>query len=141
MHCCTAETGFPGGTSGKEPTCQCRRHKRCGFDPWVWKNPLEEGMATHSSILAWRIPRTEEPGRLWSIGLQSQTRLKRLSTHSHDDQISGLPCFPSLLPSQCLSSSSRACDTHFLYEPLEPNSVSSQAPVGAWAGPQLPPQN
>ena len=32
--------------------------------------PLEEGMATHSSILAWRIPWTEEPGRLWSMGLQ-----------------------------------------------------------------------
>ena len=31
---------------------------------------LEEGMATHSSTLAWRIPWTEEPGRLWSIGLQ-----------------------------------------------------------------------
>ena len=31
---------------------------------------LEEGMATHSSILAWRIPWTEEPGRLWSIGSQ-----------------------------------------------------------------------
>ena len=35
-----------------------------------WEDPLEEGMATHSSILAWRIPRTEEPGRLQSIGLQ-----------------------------------------------------------------------
>ena len=32
------------------------------------KDPLEEGMATHSSILAWRIPQTEEPGRLQSIG-------------------------------------------------------------------------
>ena len=32
--------------------------------------PLEKGMATHSSILAWRIPWTEEPGELWSIGLQ-----------------------------------------------------------------------
>ena len=33
------------------------------------EDPLEEGMATHSSILAWRIPRTEELGRLqWSIG-------------------------------------------------------------------------
>jgi len=31
------------------------------------EDPLEKGMATHSSILAWRIPRTEEPGRLWSI--------------------------------------------------------------------------
>ena len=34
------------------------------------EDPLEEGMATHSSILAWRIPRTEEPGRLQSMGLQ-----------------------------------------------------------------------
>ena len=32
------------------------------------EDPLEEGMASHSSILAWRIPWTEEPGRLWSIG-------------------------------------------------------------------------
>ena len=31
--------GFPGGGSGKEPACQFRRHKRCGFDPWVWKVP------------------------------------------------------------------------------------------------------
>ena len=29
--------GFPGGTSGKEPLCQCGRRKRCGFDPWVRK--------------------------------------------------------------------------------------------------------
>ena len=36
---------------------------------------LEEDMATHSSILPWRISWTEEPGGLWSIGLQSQTRL------------------------------------------------------------------
>ena len=34
-------------------------------DPWVEEH-LEEGLATHSSILAWRIPRTEEPGRLHS---------------------------------------------------------------------------
>ena len=35
-----------------------------------WEDPLEKGMATHSSILAWRIPWTEEPDRLQSIGLQ-----------------------------------------------------------------------
>ena len=34
------------------------------------KDPLKEGMTTHSSILAWRIPWTEEPGRLQSIGSQ-----------------------------------------------------------------------
>ena len=31
--------GFPGGASGKEPVCQCRRRKRLGFDPWVGKAP------------------------------------------------------------------------------------------------------
>ena len=41
---------------------------------WVrsldWEDPLGEGMSTHSSILAWRIPWIEEPGRLQSLGLQ-----------------------------------------------------------------------
>ena len=36
----------------------------------VWEDPLEKGMATHSSILAWRIPWTEEPGGLQSMGLE-----------------------------------------------------------------------
>ena len=40
-----------------------------------WGDPLEEGMATHSSILAWRIPWTEEPGGLQSMQLQSQMQL------------------------------------------------------------------
>ena len=44
---------------------QCRRP---GFSPWVGK-PLEMGPSMHSSILAWRIPWTEEPGGLQSIGL------------------------------------------------------------------------
>ena len=35
-----------------------------------WEDPLEKGMATYSSVLAWRIPRTEEPGRLQSLGWQ-----------------------------------------------------------------------
>ena len=40
-----------------------------------WEDPLEESLATHSSILAWRIPGTEELGRLQSLGLQSQTQV------------------------------------------------------------------
>ena len=40
-----------------------------------WEDPLEECMATHSSILAWRIPRTEEPGKLQSTELQSLAQL------------------------------------------------------------------
>ena len=41
--------GIPRWVSGKESACPRRR---CGFDPWVREDPLEEGMATHSSILA-----------------------------------------------------------------------------------------
>ena len=63
--------GFLGGSSGKEPPCQCRRRKRRGFIASLgWEDPPEKGMATHSSILVWRIPLTEEPGELPSIGLQ-----------------------------------------------------------------------
>jgi len=43
----------------------------CSFN----EKPLEKGMATHSSILAWRIPWTEEPDRLQFMGSQSQTQL------------------------------------------------------------------
>ena len=100
--------------SGKGSACQCRRPKRCEFNPWVGKMPwrrawqpspiflpgeshgerslvgyspwghkesdkaevtqhthiMGKDMATHSSILAWRIPWREEPGRLQSMGLQ-----------------------------------------------------------------------
>ena len=55
-------------------------------EKWVWslgqEDPLEEGMATHSSILAWRISWTEEPGGLQSMGLQSQTQLSDWA-HTH----------------------------------------------------------
>ena len=47
------------------------------------KYTLEKGMATHSSILTWRIPWTEEPGWLQSMGLQSWTQLKQLSNHTY----------------------------------------------------------
>ena len=57
-------SGLPRRHSSKEPAGQYKRCKRRGFDGWVWKILLEEEMATHSSILAWRIPWTEEPGWL-----------------------------------------------------------------------------
>ena len=67
MLLCLNNTLFPGGASGKESLCW-------RYETWVrslgWKEPPEKEMATHSSILAWRIPWTEEPGRLWSIDLQ-----------------------------------------------------------------------
>ena len=52
-------------------SCDMAKKKR---ETWVqslaWEDSLEEGMATHSSILAWRIPWTEDPGGLQFIGLQ-----------------------------------------------------------------------
>ena len=61
--------GFPGGASGKEPDCYAGNIRDTGLTPGSGRS-LEEGMATHSSILAWSIPWTEELGGLQSIGLQ-----------------------------------------------------------------------
>ena len=56
--------GFPGGSDGKNlPAVQETQVWSLG-----WEDPLEKGMATHSSILAWRIPGTEKPGGLQSMG-------------------------------------------------------------------------
>ena len=56
------EQGFPGGSDCKESACN--------VGDLGWEDPLEEGMATHSSILAWRIPWTEKPGGLQSMESQ-----------------------------------------------------------------------
>ena len=58
--------GFPGGSEGKASACNARD---LGSIPGSGSS-LEKEMATHSSILAWRIPWTEEPGGLQSMGLQ-----------------------------------------------------------------------
>ena len=62
--------GFPQLLSGKESACNVRD---TGDEMWVWflgwRFP-EKSMSTHSSIFAWKIPWTEEPGRLQSMGLQ-----------------------------------------------------------------------
>ena len=60
---------LPRWCSGKESTHQCRRCKRRGFNP-SQEDPLELEMATNSSILAWKIAWTEEPGRLQYVGSQ-----------------------------------------------------------------------
>ena len=58
--------GFPGGSVVKDPPAI----QETRVPPLVGEDPLEEGTATHSSVLAWRIPRTEEPSRLQSMGSQ-----------------------------------------------------------------------
>ena len=62
----------PRWCSGKECAFQCRRHM---FHPWVGNIPCSRKWQPNSSILAWKIAWTEDPGGLQSIGLQSRTRL------------------------------------------------------------------
>ena len=57
---------FPGDSEGKE----CAYNAGDQRSILGQEDPLEKGMATHSSLLAWRIPWTEEPGELQSMGLQ-----------------------------------------------------------------------
>ena len=66
---------IPGGSDGKEFTCNA--------GAWVWslgwEDPVEKGKITHSSILAWRIPRTEEPGG--PRGHKESDTIEQLSLH------------------------------------------------------------
>ena len=58
----------PGGTSSKNPLANAGEATDVGLLPYQ-EDPMKEEMAAHSSILAWRIPRKEEPGGLQSMGL------------------------------------------------------------------------
>ena len=69
--------GFPSGSVVMRSAVQEAQVRSLG-----WEDPLGEGMATHSSILAWRIPWMEKPGGLQSVGWQSRTQLKQLSMHA-----------------------------------------------------------
>ena len=58
----------------KDPPANAGDIKGRVFNPWIGKIPLEKEMATHSSVLAWETPWTEEPGGLLSMGVwKSQT--------------------------------------------------------------------
>ena len=112
---------LPSGASGKESACQCRRHR---FDPWVGEDPPEEGLATQARIHAWRIPWTEEPGGLQSIGLQ---RVRHEATYhaphcykdSHSVQQPGMSAGEASSPStRCGKAEEAAVDTLTLPCPL-----------------------
>ena len=67
--------GFPVGSEGKESVCNMR-------DPDSipdWEDPLEKGMATHSSILAWEMPWMEKPSGLSPTELQESDKTWRLN--------------------------------------------------------------
>ena len=63
-------------------------------ETWVWslgwEDSLEKGMATHSSIIAWRIPWTEEPGKLQSMELQRVRHDWATNTHNMKDTMKGI---------------------------------------------------
>ena len=71
--------GFPGGSDSKESACNARDQVRSLGQ----EDPLEKGMATYSSILAWRTPWTEEPGGLQSSGSQRVGHAWATNTHTH----------------------------------------------------------
>ena len=77
--CACRSLGFTGGAVVKNPPAK--------QETWVrllgQENPLEKEMATRTSILAWRIPGTEEPGGLQSMGLQESDITYRLNRHHH----------------------------------------------------------
>ena len=68
------EIGYPLQCSWTSLVADLVKNPPAMWETWVrslsWEDPLEKGKATHSSILAWKIPRTEEPGRLQSMGSQ-----------------------------------------------------------------------
>ena len=75
--------GFPSGISGKEPSCQCRRHKRQGFNPWLGKVPWGKVWQPTPVFLP-----GESHGQRSLVGYspfwvaKSQIQLKRLSTYT-----------------------------------------------------------
>ena len=82
MHITKLKKGFPGGAGCKESTCQCRRHKRPGFDLWVGKIPWRRKWQPTPVFLAGRkIPWIEKPGGLQFSVAKSRTQLKRLNIH------------------------------------------------------------
>ena len=87
---------FLGGVVVQESTCQCRRCRKHGFNPWVRKINMEEEMATCSSILAWKIPWTVEPGRLQSTESQRVGHDWTLSIHIPGN--THLPALQTFLP-------------------------------------------
>ena len=86
---------FPRWLSGKESACNARD---LGSIPGSGRL-LEEGMATHSSILAWRIPWTEEPGRLQSMGSKEPDMMEQLNNNISRLHVYGLLCGWTLLSS------------------------------------------
>ena len=132
-------TGFPGATTGKEPSCQCRRCKPCGLDLWVGKITWRRARQPTPVFSPGESPWTEEPGGLQSTGSQrvqhdwvtkpSATQLCSLKFPRESDcanikVLSGPSCFSGTSMTESVFFSSpdfRKC-LHFLAHGLPPSS-------------------
>ena len=75
---CRCLRAFPGGASVKRILLSTQETQKTQVRSLGLEDPLEKEMATHSSILSWRIPWTEEPGGLQSMGLKESDMTERL---------------------------------------------------------------
>ena len=76
----------------KKSNCQCRRHKRLGFNPWVRKIPWSRKWQPTPVFRAWKTPWTEEPGGSQSMGCKKSDTTEHVCSHIH---VSILPTLPS----------------------------------------------
>ena len=93
--------GLPRWLSGKESICLCRRCRRHRFDPWIGMIPWRSKWQPNSSILAWKIPWTEEPAGLQSMRSLRVTH-KWATEHAHSRTVSIRTCFGFCDCGQCL---------------------------------------
>ena len=77
----------PGDVSGKEPACQCRRHKRHGFDPWIRKIPWRRAWQPTPAFLPGESHRRRSLAGHSAWGPKSQTRLKQRITRAHGEPL------------------------------------------------------
>ena len=77
LYCNFVPSRFPGGSGGKNLLAM----QETGIQSLGWEDPLEKEMTTHSSILAWEIPWTEEPGVLQSMGCKESDTTARLTLY------------------------------------------------------------
>ena len=84
---------FPDGASDEESACQCRSCRR-QVRSLAWEDPLGEEIATHSSILAWEIPWTEESGGLQPMRLQESAMSERPNKTNNKEHTGATSFFP-----------------------------------------------
>ena len=75
--------GLPSSCSSKESTCQCRRHKRCGFNAWVWKIPWNRKWQLTTVFLSGKSNGQRSLACYSPWGLKESDRTEQLSTHTH----------------------------------------------------------